>query len=523
MGHQQRNREEIGETADDSPLDLTAVPGTTMGDREEKDKVDPRVRAYLESASVGIFIADKEGCIHLVNREAESIFGYQPEELIGQSIEILMPQQFRQSHIQHRAQYMTNPYLRHMGADLELVGRRRDGTEIAVEVSLNTLETRAETLVMGFVVDVTRQRQVEDALRKNEEILRSTIASMDDLVFILDKTGVFLKYDRPTSGRYQALLERLWGESSRSVLPEPLADQLAAAAIAVAEKGNVQQLEFSLEIEGQETWFDAKVSARTDHAGRFDGITIVSRDVTERKAVEAKLVRYADELEAQNVELDAFAHTVAHDLKTPVALLMGFAELLFKDPALQSDPVTLDTLEHIISASQQMDKIINELLLLASVRQSDFEASRLNMLSVVEEAQKRLAFISRKYRAEIILPYSWPEAMGYAPWIVEVWANYLSNAIKYGGRPPRIELGARAESGDMVRFWVKDNGAGISADGQAIIFNPFSQLRRSPEGGHGLGLSIVRKIIERGHGQVGVESEAGAGSTFWFTLPAAVE
>ena len=125
-----------------------------------------------------------------------------------------------------------------------------------------------------------------------------------------------------------------------------------------------------------------------------------------------------------------------------------------------------------------------------------------------------------EYRAEIILPRDWPIAMGHAPWIEEVWVNYLSNALKYGGMPPRIELGAAAQPDGQVRFWIADNGRGITAQDKKRLFVPFTRLDQVRAEGQGLGLSIVRRIIDRLGGQVGVEGIPGQGSVFYFTLPA---
>jgi signal transduction histidine kinase len=142
------------------------------------------------------------------------------------------------------------------------------------------------------------------------------------------------------------------------------------------------------------------------------------------------------------------------------------------------------------------------------------------MAPIVCEAQQRLADLVRSYEAEIVLPDSWPKALGYGPWIEEVWVNYISNAIKYGGRPPRVEVGATPEAGGLVRFWVRDNGVGMSAEEQSRLFQPFTRLDQVRAKGYGLGLSIVRRIMDRLAGQVEVESQVGVGSTFSFVLPA---
>ena len=141
------------------------------------------------------------------------------------------------------------------------------------------------------------------------------------------------------------------------------------------------------------------------------------------------------------------------------------------------------------------------------------------MLDIIASAERRLVRIRQESRAEIVVPDRWPVALGYGPWVEEVWVNYLSNGIKYGGTPPRLELGGTAQSDGMVRFWVRDNGPGISKENQGQLFTPFTRLRQARAKGHGLGLSIVRRIVEKLGGQVGVESDLGQGSTFCFTLP----
>ena len=134
--------------------------------------------------------------------------------------------------------------------------------------------------------------------------------------------------------------------------------------------------------------------------------------------------------------------------------------------------------------------------------------------------QARLSYMIKEQQAQIILPEVWPDAIGYEPWIEEVWANYLSNALKYGGRPPRVELGASARSDGMLRFWTRDNGPGIPPEACTRLFTPYNQISHlNSNSGHGLGLSIVLSIVEKLGGQVGVESELGQGSLFFFTLP----
>jgi signal transduction histidine kinase len=149
----------------------------------------------------------------------------------------------------------------------------------------------------------------------------------------------------------------------------------------------------------------------------------------------------------------------------------------------------------------------------------------LNMAWVIEAVEDRLALLIADSQATIVKPESWPFALGYAQWLEEVWANYISNAIKYGGSPPRIELGAdppvtlEAEGGEVIRFWVRDNGPGLPEDLVPRLFAQFTRFDETHVAGHGLGLSIVKRIVTKLGGQVGIESKLGHGSLFYFTLP----
>ena len=153
------------------------------------------------------------------------------------------------------------------------------------------------------------------------------------------------------------------------------------------------------------------------------------------------------------------------------------------------------------------------------------------MVKIVSNVTQRLEFLISESNAVINLPGSWPGAVGYGPWIEEVWVNYISNGIKYGGRPdefvvPHLTLGADQNSvkagndNETVRFWIKDNGPGLSPEETQQLFTPFERLHNVQTEGHGLGLSIVQRIVEKLGGEVSVESEIGVGSTFYFTLSA---
>lgn len=234
----------------------------------------------------------------------------------------------------------------------------------------------------------------------------------------------------------------------------------------------------------------------------------------------AQLREQVTALEVRNRELEEYAQTVAHDLKEPLTVLIMTADLIKNIPDLTGEEVR-EFLLQTRSSAYEMRNIIKSLLLFAEVSKEEAPRGAVQMAEVVANVQARLSYMIRERQAQLILPPVWPDAVGYGPWIEEVWANLLSNALKYGGRPPRVELGASARSDGMLRFWTRDNGPGIPPEARTTLFTRGNPLNRLSHTGAGLGLPIVNNIVEKLGGQVGVESEEGQGSLFFFTLPAA--
>ena len=253
-------------------------------------------------------------------------------------------------------------------------------------------------------------------------------------------------------------------------------------------------------------------------SGDWSRVTVAVVDVTQFKRAESALLRRTGELQERIQELDEFAHTVAHDLKNPLTTIVGFAEAIDEHFDTLSAEQIHEYLQSIAWSGRKMTSVIQELLLLASVRKAEIETMPLDMARIVSQGLQRLVYMVEQHHAELVVAESWPLVQGYSAWVEEAWVNYISNAVKYGGRPPRVELGATPQ-GNVVRFWVRDNGPGIAPELWSQLFKPFSRLDHVRAEGHGLGLSIVRHIVEKLGGQVGVHSEIGLGSTFSFTLP----
>lgn len=231
-----------------------------------------------------------------------------------------------------------------------------------------------------------------------------------------------------------------------------------------------------------------------------------------------------EDLEQTNQALELYVRTVTHDIKSPLSVALGYLNLV---NSKYSDLGDEEKREFLLASEQMLSKsfqIIDELLLLTEIRNDHaIPYTPIDMSAVVAEVEKRMRPLLDEAHATIMIPTNWEhQVVGYAPWIEEIWVNFISNGIKYGGTPPIIQIeSTQTEQG--IQFWTKDNGNGLSYEQQQTLFEPFTRFNTTRIQGHGLGLSIVRHIAERMNGSVGVCSEVGHGAEFYFTLPNAVD
>jgi signal transduction histidine kinase len=252
--------------------------------------------------------------------------------------------------------------------------------------------------------------------------------------------------------------------------------------------------------------YELKVTLLKDSSSNPQGRIIMLWDITDQQMAMK--------------ELDAYARTVAHDLKTPLGHMMGFAQLLKENDI--SEKERNDYLQNILDGGEKIKNIIDGLLMLAKIRnQEKIELSLISMPSIMHSVLARLNSSIEKHSVSINLPKTWETALGNSIWVEEVWVNLLTNAIKYGGKPPVINI-ASVKSEKYIWFSLSDNGNGLSLEEQEQIFEEFTRIHPSKDSikGHGLGLSIVQRIIKKMGGEVSVESKPGEGCTFSFTLPA---
>jgi two-component system sensor histidine kinase/response regulator len=268
------------------------------------------------------------------------------------------------------------------------------------------------------------------------------------------------------------------------------------------------------------------ITAKVDRAATRRGMELGADDFITKPFTEEEILHSIQaRLEKKELieELDAFAHTVAHDLKNPVATLGGRLELAELSLGKVDEATLRQHLTAATSAAYRLSRIIDELLILSGVRRQSVQLEPLDMGALVAETLDRIDELLRRQSAQVVLPSAWPAAVGHGPWVVEIWSNYLSNAAKYSGPQPRITLGGETcADGRRARFWVQDEGPGLDEATRQKLFVPFTRISTARAGGHGLGLSIVRRIGEKLSGRVGVDSQPGAGARFWFELPTRV-
>jgi len=234
-------------------------------------------------------------------------------------------------------------------------------------------------------------------------------------------------------------------------------------------------------------------------------------DISARKKIERELLE-------RNRELDEFSHIVAHDLNSNIYGIVGSGEALLDHGSDLSDEQKQEFLSYIVNAGHKMSHIIRELLLFATMKKGEVSAVAIDMEPVVEEAIARLRFTIEEKHAQISVKTPLHHAAGYAPWVEEIWLNLLSNALKYGGTPPMIEISSR-QFADHVVFYVSDNGQGLALDDfEKIISHRENDCKRIVRG-HGLGLEIVSRILDKLDGTLKLSPGDAAGSIFSFTLP----
>ena len=342
---------------------------------------------------------------------------------------------------------------------------------------------------------------------------------MDDGVIVINPEGFIEDCNASAADIFSVV--------KTSIIHKPFTDVFSdyTSLIAAVNTKGVERIQ----IEINKKIYHVQISSIFYQKKNFSGNLLLLHDITNIKEAEDELKKANTKLRAEIEireklieDLDSFAHTVAHDLKNTLGTIVSSIEALEDVENTGNEKYTARLASLIKNSASKSMRITQELLILARSSHIEIEKSDLDMKSIFSEATSQIEDLIRNKDVKIHLPENWLTAKGYAPWIEEVWVNYISNAIKYGGTPPRIKVGSEILENNMVKFWIKDNGRGLSEEEQSQLFRKYVRLEPERIDGHGLGLTIVKRIVNKLDGKVGVESQGvdSEGSVFYFTLPA---
>lgn len=350
------------------------------------------------------------------------------------------------------------------------------------------------------------------------------IDSMDDGVVVVNADG-FVEDCNP-------VMFQILESDKKSIVLQSIENVFSKSPglIKSVREKRKQSLYLDLPVNFVKRFYHITINPIFNHRNKFSGSFLLFHDITALKSAEKKLKKTNTRLKTEMGKkekliesLDSFAHTVAHDLKSLLGSIYSSSEVMEEAVQQEDKKLQVELMEMIKNSAEKTIKITQELLLLATTSQESIEKQTVNMKNSFAEAKNQLKELIENDNATIAEPDEWPDAKGHPQWIEDVWVNYLSNAIKYGGNPSEISVGAEKIEGEKIKFWVKDNGDGIPKSEHAKLFKKYVRLDPEKADGYGLGLSIVKQILDKLDGTVGVEStgKKGEGALFYFTLPSA--
>jgi protein-histidine pros-kinase len=478
-------------------------------------------RELLESAPDAMVIVNGSGTIVLVNSQTESLFGLPRAELLGKSVEMLVPERFRPLHPVHRQRYMAEPRTRGMGTGLELYGLRSNGDEFPVEISLSPLRTGTRTLVSASIRDISGRR-------KEEAKFRGLLESAPDAVVIVDHQGEIALINSQTERLFGYSREELLGRSVEILVPVRFQDFHLRHREKYFGEPRVREMGAGLDLLGRRKngeEFPVEISLSPLETGEGLLVSASIRDVTERKRAQKILHEKNLELESASRAKDRFLASMSHELRTPLNAIIGFTgTLLMRLPG----PLNAEQerqLRTVKASARHLLSLINDLLDLAKIESGELTVERESVAvrPVVDEvlatlrplAEAKGLILENGLSAEDALVSSNRRSLS------QILINLASNAIKFTDKGSvRIEMGPGREA-NFVEIRVVDTGIGIRPEDQTRLFRAFSQVHGGGDSraGTGLGLHLSSKLAELLGGTLGFESAVGEGSTFVLTLP----
>ena len=477
---------------------------------EARRRAEERFRDLLESAPDAIVTSDGTGRILLVNAQVEKLFGYRREELIGQQVELLLPAPLHTVHSMHRAGYVADPHTRPMGIGLELYVRTRDGREVPVEISLSPLTSEGELLVTAVIRDISARRAADAALRESEGRLRTVTTNAPVILFSLDSAGIVTLCEGQ-------------GLTSLGLAPGVVVGHPVTAifhddeAILDRVRQTLAGVDCAFVSQAGGVALDTSLVPLRDDSGEVRGVIGVATDVTERVRAEAA--------ERAVQARDAFLSIAAHELKTPLTSLRGFAQILLtylNGGAVVSPERIQRALLQIDGQSDKVNRLVDQLLDVTRLEGGRLTLDRqaTNLTQLVHEVVTAAQTQTSDHTLVIAAPpaaWAWVDALR----LEQVLTNLVANAIKYSPAGGTITVSVAPNMADETMLLsVRDHGLGVAEEHRAHIFDRFYQAHASSfRSGLGLGLYVSREIMVLHGGQLTAEFPAEGGSLFLVRLP----